>query len=110
MVYLGDNWPERYRNTLFMNNIHGRRINNDMLRREGSGYTASHGRDLMRSQDPWYMGVTLPYGPDGAVFASDWSDTGECHSVKNTRRADRAGSTRSRYGTAEAAQRSIWRS
>lgn len=86
MIYLGDNWPERYRNTLFTNNIHGRRINNDLLRREGSGYTASHGQDLMRSKDPWYMGVTLRYGPDGAVFASDWSDTGECHSVKNTRR------------------------
>ncbi|MDX1947410.1 MAG: c-type cytochrome [Pirellulaceae bacterium] len=86
MIYLGDNWPERYRNSLFTNNIHGRRINNDLLRREGSGYTASHGPDLMRSKDPWYMGVTLAYGPDGAVYASDWSDTGECHSVKNTRR------------------------
>lgn len=86
MVYLGDNWPDRYRNTLFTNNIHGRRINNDILRREGSGYTASHGRDILLSKDPWYMGVTLRYGPDGGVFASDWSDTGECHSVKNTRR------------------------
>ena len=32
------------------------------------------------------MGVTLRYGPDGSVFVIDWSDTGECHSVKNTRR------------------------
>jgi putative membrane-bound dehydrogenase-like protein len=86
MVYLGDNWPERYRNTLFTCNIHGRRINNDLLAREGSGYTASHGPDVMRSRDPWFMGVTLRYGPDGAVFASDWSDTGECHSTRNTRR------------------------
>jgi putative membrane-bound dehydrogenase-like protein len=86
MVYLGDNWPDRYRNTVFMNNIHGHRINNDILRRAGSGYTASHGPDLMRSRDLWYMGVTLLYGPDGSVFASDWSDTGECHSTKNTRR------------------------
>lgn len=86
MVYLGDNWPDRYRNMLFTNNIHGRRINNDLLSREGSGYTAAHGPDLMRSRDPWYMGVTLRYGPDGSVFASDWSDTGECHSTKNTRR------------------------
>lgn len=86
MVYLGDNWPEKYRNTLFTNNIHGRRINNDILRRSGSGYVATHGKDLLRSKDPWYMGVTLRYGPDGSVFASDWSDTGECHSVRNTRR------------------------
>ena len=86
MVYLGDNWPDRYRNTIFMNNIHGRRINNDVLRRKGSGYTAAHGDDLMRSRDSWFMGVTLAYGFDGSVFVSDWSDTGECHSVRNTRR------------------------
>jgi putative membrane-bound dehydrogenase-like protein len=86
MVYLGDNWPEKYRNTLFTNNIHGRRINNDLLARRGSGYTAAHGPDLLRSEDSWYMGVTLRYGPDGAVFVCDWSDTGECHSTKNTRR------------------------
>lgn len=86
MVYLGDNWPAEYRNSVFMNNIHGKRINNDLLRRSGSGYTAAHGRDLLRSRDPWFMGVTLAYGPDGGVYVSDWSDTGECHSVKNTRR------------------------
>lgn len=86
MIYLGDNWPERYRNTVFMNNIHGHRINNDLLKRVGSGYIASHRPDLMLSADKWYMGVTLQYGPDGGVFASDWSDTGECHSVKDTRR------------------------
>jgi putative heme-binding domain-containing protein len=85
MVYLGDNWPEQYRNTVFMNNIHGKRINNDILRRSGSGYTATHGKDVMISKDPWYMGVTLRYGPDGGAYASDWSDTGECHSRVNTR-------------------------
>lgn len=86
MVYLGGRWPERYRNTVFMNNIHGHRINNDLLRRSGSGYVASHGTDLMVARDNWYMGVTLQYGPDGNVFVIDWSDTGECHSVTNTRR------------------------
>lgn len=86
MVYLGDNWPATYRNSVFMHNLHGKRINNDLLRRVGSGYVAAHGRDFARSRDPWFMGVTLKYGPDGGVFSSDWSDTGECHSVKNTRR------------------------
>ena len=86
MIYLGDSWPDRYRNTVFMHNLHGHRINNDILRRVGSGYTASHGRDLLRAKDAWYMGVTLQYGPDGSVYSSDWSDTGECHSVVNTQR------------------------
>ena len=86
MIYLGDNWPDRFRNTVFTNNIHGKRINNDILRRSGSGYLASHGPDIMRSDDSWFMGVTLQYGPDGSVFVIDWSDTGECHSVRNTQR------------------------
>lgn len=86
MIYLGDSFPARYRNTIFTNNIHGRRINNDVLKRSGSSYVASHAPDLMRSNDPWFMGVTLQYGPDGSVFVIDWSDTGECHSTRNTRR------------------------
>ena len=36
----------------------------------------------MISADPWFMGVTLRTGPDGSVFVSDWSDTGECHTYK----------------------------
>jgi putative membrane-bound dehydrogenase-like protein len=86
MVYLGDNWPAGYRNTAFLHNIHGKRINNDVLKRSGSGYVASHAPDILRSQDSWMMGVTLQYGPDGSVFLLDWSDTGECHSTKNTQR------------------------
>jgi putative heme-binding domain-containing protein len=36
----------------------------------------------MIAADPWFMGVTLRTGPDGSVFVSDWSDTGECHTYK----------------------------
>lgn len=86
MVYLGDNWPDRYRNGVFVNNTHGHRINHDIPARAGSGYTASHGRTLMQSRDPWYMGVSLRTGPDGAVYTADWSDTASCHSLRNTQR------------------------
>jgi putative membrane-bound dehydrogenase-like protein len=86
MVYLGDNWPAKYRGDVFMNNIHGRRINHDRLSRNGSGYTASHALDVMRVADPWFVGVTLAYGPDGGVYVSDFSETGECHHTRNTRK------------------------
>ena len=72
MIYLGDSFPDNYRNTLFTNNVHGRRINSDVPVRSGSGYTASHAPDLMRATDPWFMGVTLAYGPSGEVYVSDW--------------------------------------
>ena len=86
LIYLGHTWPASYRNTFLTCNIHGKRINNDVPRRSGSGYVASHGPDLLRSQDPWFTGVTLRTGPDGSVFVSDWSDTGECHHYTNTQR------------------------
>ena len=79
-------WPARYRGAVLINNIHGDRINCDRPARFGSGFTASHAPDLMIARDPWFMGVALQLGPDGSVFVSDWSDTGECHSVRNTRK------------------------
>ena len=82
LVYLGGSFPADYRNTVFMCNIHGHRVNRDILKRMGSGYVASHGKDFAISADPWFMGVTLRTGPDGSVFVSDWSDTGECHTYK----------------------------
>jgi putative membrane-bound dehydrogenase-like protein len=79
MIYLGDNWPDTYRNSIFMCNTHGKRLNCDRLIRHQSGYVATHGPDIFHAQDTWFRGVDLLYGPDGGVFISDWSDLGECH-------------------------------
>jgi hypothetical protein len=79
MIYLGDNWPAEYRNTLFTCNLHGLRVNNDTLEQHGSGYVAHHGKDFLFMTDPFFRGLALKYGPDGGVYMSDWSDTGECH-------------------------------
>jgi putative heme-binding domain-containing protein len=35
------------------------------------------------------MGVTLRTGPDGSVYVSDWSDTGECHTANPDRTTGR---------------------
>jgi putative membrane-bound dehydrogenase-like protein len=79
MIYLGDNWPDRYRNDVFTCNLHGRRINHDRLERRGSGYVARHEPDFLMANDPWFRGLEMKYGPDGAVYLTDWYDTGECH-------------------------------
>jgi putative membrane-bound dehydrogenase-like protein len=79
MVYLGDNWPAEYRDTLFTCNLHGNRVNNDSLVRESSGYVAKHKPDFLMANDPWFRGMEMKSGPDGGVFLTDWSDTGECH-------------------------------
>src|SRR5207245_2372909 len=79
MIYLGDNWPAKYRGHLFTVNLHGRRANQEILERHGSGYVGHHGQDFLVAADPWFRGMELSYGPDGGVFLLDWSDTGECH-------------------------------
>jgi putative membrane-bound dehydrogenase-like protein len=79
MIYLGDNWPEQYRGKMFMCNTHGKRVNMDGLRREGSSYIAEHGQDFLFANSDWFRGIELKYGPDGGVFLTDWTDLGECH-------------------------------
>ena len=79
MVYLGDNWPKRYRNQIFMNNIHGNRVNVDLLERRGSGFVGKHGRDILLANDQWYRGINLKYGPNGSVYLIDWYDRNACH-------------------------------
>jgi putative membrane-bound dehydrogenase-like protein len=81
MIYLADNWPDKYRNTMFTVNIHGHRVNNDRLDRLRDGYeiVARHNPDFLLSSDSWFRGLELRYGPDGGVYVTDWSDVGECH-------------------------------
>src|SRR5687768_15552437 len=64
MIYGGDNWPDEYRNTTFTVNYHGRRLNNDSIRRAGATYVGRHRPDIMFVDDPWFRGVDLLSGPD----------------------------------------------
>ncbi|MBM3866155.1 MAG: DUF1080 domain-containing protein [Verrucomicrobia bacterium] len=84
MIYLGDNWPAAYRDSLFTHNLHGHQINHQVNVRTGSGYETFHGgHDVLFSPDPTYLPVDLQYGPDGAVYAIDWSDTQHCHNPRD---------------------------
>jgi putative membrane-bound dehydrogenase-like protein len=89
MIYLGDNWPAEYRNRLFTHNLHGHQMNVQINQPEGSGYHTVHaGRDVLYSPDPTFVAVDLKYGPDGAVYFTDWSDRQHCHNP-NTERWER---------------------
>ncbi len=79
MIYQGASWPSSFDQALITLNFHGRRLNQDHVRRAGNSYTATHGKDIFPTSDPWFRGVELRYGPDGNVFVLDWSDIGECH-------------------------------
>jgi putative membrane-bound dehydrogenase-like protein len=82
MCYQGGAWPDEYRGKLFMGNIHGRRINMDILKPKGSSYVASHGPDFLLANDANARFINMQYGPDGNVWLIDWYDQQACHDNK----------------------------
>ncbi|MDG2255765.1 MAG: c-type cytochrome [Opitutaceae bacterium] len=79
LFYQGAQWPKEWNGRLLTVNFHGRRFNVEHVEREGTGYVARHGEDNFYFSDPWFRGIDLIPAPDGGIFVSDWSDTGECH-------------------------------
>ncbi|QDT10174.1 PVC-type heme-binding CxxCH protein [Stieleria marina] len=84
MIYLGDRWPQKYRDQIFMNNIHGQRLNVDILKPNGSGYVGSHGPDFLLARDNASQILNLRYGPDGNAWMIDWYDMQACHHGKTS--------------------------
>ncbi|QDT33541.1 PVC-type heme-binding CxxCH protein [Thalassoglobus polymorphus] len=72
-------WPEEYHGKLFMNNIHGNRINVDELIPEGSGYVGVRNPDFLLTRDKWSQMIYMTYGPDGQMYCIDWYDQNQCH-------------------------------
>ncbi len=72
-------WPQAYQDKLLTVNMHGRRLNTEILQRHGAGYIGKHAPDLALWADPFFRGIDLRFGPDGQLYVIDWSDTGECH-------------------------------
>ena len=83
MVYLGGAWPARYRGRLFMNNIHGNRLNVDRLTPAGSGFVGDGDPDFLFANDAWSQFISLQYGPDGQVVLLDWYDAVQCHQQRD---------------------------
>lgn len=87
LVYQGNSFPSEWQGRVLTCNFLGRRLNAEMLAPNGSGFTAKHLPDFARMSDPWFRGIELITGPDGAVYVADWSDTGECHDNDGIHRA-----------------------
>lgn len=86
MIYQGDIWPAEYRSNAYTLNLHGRRLNRDILVPKPVGFTAKHSADLCFIADPWFRGMDVISSADGEAFIADWSDTGECHEIGGVHR------------------------
>jgi putative membrane-bound dehydrogenase-like protein len=74
-----DAYPERFRERLFMGNIHGNCVNVDRLERRGSTYAAYAEPDFLAAHDAWFMPVAQKTGPDGCLYLLDWYDRYHCY-------------------------------
>lgn len=78
-----DAYPEKYRERIYVGNIHGGCINVDRLERDGSTYLAKGEADFLNANDAWAMPVSVKVGPDGCLYVLDWYDRYHCYQDAN---------------------------
>jgi putative membrane-bound dehydrogenase-like protein len=78
-LYDADQFPQEYRGTLFMGNLHGSAINRDTLTRNGATFTQHNAPDFLQANDVWFMPVSQKIGPDGCLYVMDWYDRYHCY-------------------------------
>lgn len=82
-VYQGDQYPEEYKGTILMGNIHDSAVHQDKLTPNGATFKASFVRDFVRANDGWFRPVSTQVGPDGVVWIMDWYDKYPCYQNAN---------------------------
>lgn len=81
--YLADTFPEKYRDQLFMCNIHQHQVLTDIMVPKGSSFIGTHGEDFLTTNDLAWVGFSVEIGPDGGVYILDWHDTDICGNTIN---------------------------
>ncbi|MEM6318582.1 MAG: PVC-type heme-binding CxxCH protein [Bacteroidota bacterium] len=77
-IYQSDAFPPEQKGRLFMANIHEHAVLSDILKPNGSGYTASHGEDFMMANNAQWIGFSMEIGPEGGLYVLDWHDADIC--------------------------------
>lgn len=76
--YLADTFGPKYRDRLFMCNIHQHQVLTDIMVSKGSGFVGKHGDDFLSAHDKQWVGFGVEIGPDGGVYILDWHDSDIC--------------------------------
>ncbi len=87
--YLADTFPKKYRDQLFMCNIHQHMVLTDFMEPKGSGFVGKHGEDFIKTNDLAWVGFSVEIGPDGGVYILDWHDQNICGNVVKFRNSAR---------------------
>ena len=76
--YLADVFPAKYRDQLFMCNIHEHAVLIDYMVPKGSSFIGKHGDDFLLANDLAWVGFSVETGPDGGIYILDWHDQNIC--------------------------------
>jgi putative heme-binding domain-containing protein len=72
VFYDAPQFPEAYRNTVFIGNPVTGRINHDQLKANGSSYEAVEQPDFLSCEDQWFRPVDIKLAPDGSLYVADF--------------------------------------
>jgi putative heme-binding domain-containing protein len=70
--YAATQFPQAFRDTIFIGNPVTGRVNHDRLQAHGSTYEAVELDDFVKCDDPWFRPVNLQVGLDGALYIADF--------------------------------------
>ncbi len=70
--YAAEQFPEDFRDNIFIGNCVTGRINRDKLEWHGSTPNALRQPDFLTCDDPWFRPVDVKLGPDGALYIADF--------------------------------------
>ena len=72
VVYTDNRFSDEYRNSVFTGNVMTSKINRDELIDSGTTRTAKELPDFLNADDPWFRPNCIQFGPDGALYVSDF--------------------------------------
>jgi len=72
--YAAEQFPEEYRDNVFMGNSVTGRVNRDKVTIRGSSLIGIEQPDFVTCDDRWFRPVEIKMGPDGALYIADFYD------------------------------------
>jgi putative heme-binding domain-containing protein len=72
VYYAATQFPEKYRDTVFVGNPVTGRVDHDRLEPHGSSWKAIELPDFIKSADTWFRPVDLKLAPDGTLYIADF--------------------------------------
>lgn len=70
--YNAENYPEAYRNQMYVNEPTGHLVHIAKIVSDGAGYKEEDGGNIFASTDAWTAPVYTETGPDGNLWVADW--------------------------------------